>query len=194
MYDCSDGFQEFVRRADNHGLNPRYETKEQASVVQFVEDVASIEPRAKRPSGEMARREKTAAPRPTALTLAQSSLSPPKDRSAIRIQRERVNPTTYTINLTELDTAISAQIKEYDDKVSRAIAFASKNNAEQKQGSAKTTNVLRDMRRKENSVGRPAENMIDNSHVSSVIVARSGVRAHECLERQVETLHASCFV
>ncbi|KAG5926984.1 hypothetical protein E4U53_002946 [Claviceps sorghi] len=157
-----------------------------------------IEPRAKSPSLQMAKREKAVAIAPTALMLARPSLSPPKpllghsvqDRSALR--KQPVGSPIYAISLTEPDTAISAQVKEYDEKVARAIAFASKNKAEQKQSLPKTTNVLRDMRRKENMVGQPAPNVIDNSHVGSVTVAGSRMRANESLERQFDAPNFAC--
>ncbi|KAG6014394.1 hypothetical protein E4U43_006580, partial [Claviceps pusilla] len=83
-----------------------------------------------------------------------------------------------------IDVALSASIKEYDEKVKRAIAIAKKSCAK---------NVLGDMRRDEDDIiGLPAQNVLDDSPVDSAILARSDLSANESLERQMDAFSRQC--
>ncbi|KAG5979018.1 hypothetical protein E4U55_005656 [Claviceps digitariae] len=188
----------------DHGWNPRCETRDQATVVRFDEDVTTIEAPAKSSSLQIARQKEAVAARPTISLLIESSLALPEystkrsfpansslDRSILRNAQGTDSPI-YAINLSEFDTMLSASIREYEKKVARAIVLARISKEEQKQSLRKMTKVFRGMRRTENAMGQPAQNVLDNSHDSSGIVAKTEAKASERLERQLDALKFRC--
>lgn len=165
----------------------------------IAEDIAEPVPLIQSPSSQPADSKRAVLVK-SALTSSLSSLAPPKystkrpieghsvqDRSSLR---KKGNKLPYTVDLTELDVKMSEELEEYERRVSRAIAFAAKADAEQKRRLPKRTNLVRAMRRAGNVTGQPAQNVIDSRHVGSGTVAASKWKASESLERQFEAPHS----
>ncbi|KAG6001741.1 hypothetical protein E4U21_003880 [Claviceps maximensis] len=188
------GYQEFVRRADDQGWNPHYETRDQERVVKFHDCLTSRGP----PLWII----RNLSPLSTALTLSQSSVALPEysterslpghsaeDHSFLPKQSPQF--PMYANFLVGHDAEVSAHVEAAEQKVKDAIAFARKSTEERRRTLAEKMNMPRDMEGDEGVVGQPAENVLDDqsnndNHVGGVMIPKPNLSAREFPESQAD--------